>query len=213
MNKNERMYTDMFVQSKRYMDTYPDKWSGIPAIVRYKNTLDENIQAIIEKDLAAGGQTRGVTLSKGDLKNLLALKAGILCGAMFAYANETKNQELTSLSGHSPTALYKLPDREFAQQLKAIVNLATEHLDALADQAVTQDQITEVSTSLDDFHEMIGMPRSIILQVSTASKAVEQLVRETADMLNEQMDPMMLRFRLTDPGFYEGYQRARTLID
>lgn len=213
MNKNERMYTDMFVQSQRYLDTYPDQWSGIPAVVRYKNTLDENIQAILEKDLAASGQTRGVTVSKGDLKNLLALKAAILCGALYAYANEMKNQQLISQSGHSPNALFKLADREFAQQIKAIVNLANEHLEALADQAVTEGQVTEVSTSLDDFHEMIGMPRSIIVQASTASKEVEQLIRETTHMLNDQMDPVMLRFKLTDPGFHEGYERARTLID
>lgn len=80
MNKSDRKYNDMFVQTKRHLDTNPEKWNGIPAIVRYKNTLDENIQAIEEKDLQANGKTQGVTITKNDQKNQLALKTAILCG-------------------------------------------------------------------------------------------------------------------------------------
>lgn len=132
---------------------------------------------------------------------------------MYAHGNETNNQRLVNDSAYSPNVLYKMPDREFAQTVKGIVNLSTEYLPELADQAVTEDQITEVTTSLDDFYELIGMPRSVVVQTSTAGKELDQLIKETNDLLNHQLDMVMLRFKLSDTSFYDGYERARVIVD
>lgn len=213
MNQIEKKYNDMFVQTQRHLDTHPDKWTGVPAIVRYKNTLDENITLIRTKDLEAGGATKGVTITKQDLKNQLSLKAAILCGAAYAYASEANDQQLMEQTGYSPSALYKLSDTEFAQTVKALTNLITSRLADLADQGVTETQVTEVATSLDDFYEMIGMPRSVAIQSAMAGAELAQVIKATNDLLNNQLDKAMLRYRLTDPSFYEGYTRARTQVD
>ncbi len=213
MNKEETMYFDMFVQVQRHLDQSPDKWSAIPAITRYKNTLDENLTAIKAKDLEASGNSKGLTVTKSELKNQLALKIAILCGAMYAYGSEKRDARLTSQVEYSPSSLYKMADMEFAQQVATLIALASDNVSELADQGVSDDQITESSSSLDDFYEMIGKPRTQYIQSNTASMEAAELISATLDLLRDQLDKAMLRYRLMDTAFYEGYERARVLVD
>lgn len=213
MNQNESKYYNMFIQVQRHLDTHTDKWTGIPAIVRHKNSLDTNIRQIYEKDLLQSSDTKGITVSKGELKNLVALKAAIISGGIYAYASEIGNRDMEQQSNFSPNKLYKLPDAGFVQQVALLIELATTHMTDLADQGITPDQVTEVTTSLDDFRERIGQARTLSIQTGTASSEVEGLVAETADLLRHQVDRLMLRYKLTDPSFYEGYERARVIVD
>lgn len=212
MNKDESMYFNMYVQVQRYLDGAPDKWSGVPAIVRYKNNLDSNLTAIKVKDVQSAGTTTGTTVSKSELKNQLSVKAVILCGAMYAYGSEVGDLQLMSQTDYSTSALFKMSDTDFAQTVKGITDLATGLTEALADQGVTSDQVTEVTTSLDDFYEMIGLPRSLSITYSTAGTEVDVLMEQTLNLLNDQLDKAMLRYRLTDVAFYEGYDRSRVLV-
>lgn len=213
MNQNESKYYNMYVQVQRQMDAGIDKWTGVPAIVRQKNALDENIQLIKEKDQAQSGETMGVTATKNDLKYQVAQKAAIICGGLYAYASETGNLELEQASNYTANGLQRLSDNAFAQKVDAIMTLATEHMDDLADMGVTEDQITEVKTSLDDFREKIGMPRTLTINRSTASLELDELIKETTAILNNRLDRLMVRYKLTDIAFYEGYERARMLLD
>lgn len=213
MNKEETMYFNMFVQVQRQLDNSPDKWTTIPAITRYKNELDDNIIAIRTKDLKASGSSKGTTVTKQELKNQLSLKVAILCGAMYAYASEQGDEKLISEVGYTTSSLYKLPDTEYAQTVKTLVEKATALLESLTDQGVTADQLTEISTSLDDFHDLIGMPRTLTIQTNTAGVELEQLIQMTKDLMRDKLDKAMLRYKLMDTAFYEGYERARVLID
>lgn len=212
MNQNESEYFAMYVQTQRYLDASPQKWSGVQALVRQKNILDANIQLIKDKDLDQSGTTKGMTISKNELKEQLALKLAIICGAVFAYASEAGDAELEQQSDFSLSGLVRMPDREFAQKVQVLLTLATTHLTDLADQGITEEQITEASTSADDFNELIGQPRTMVIKRSTVSGEVSDLISETTSMLSDRLDRLMLRFRVSDLPFYEGYTKARLLV-
>ena len=78
---------------------------------------------------------------------------------------------------------------------------------------VTKAQVTDLLTSIDDFRELVGQPRLIQSQANVAKKAAEELVENAVDILNKKMDKVMLQFKYSNPSFYEGYKRARVIVD
>ena len=73
--------------------------------------------------------------------------------------------------------------------------------------------ITEAETSLDDFKALIGQPRTIRNQAFAAKTALQELMDTTNDLLNNRLDPLMIRFKYSDTEFYSEYERARTIVD
>ena len=73
--------------------------------------------------------------------------------------------------------------------------------------------ITEILSSVEEFNGLIGKPRSILNNRYTAINTVDQLIDEGSSLLKTRMDKLMLMYRENNPEFYEGYQRARTIID
>ena len=147
------------------------------------------------------------------VESIVAVKASILAGGIFAYASENNDNKLAVRADYSPSDLYKLRDSDFPKVVSEIIQAANENLTALADQGVTKEQVTDVETSLDDYRPLIGLARTITVEKGTAGAEVDQLIDGTNVMLRDQLDKSMLRFRLTDAAFYDGYQRARTIVD
>ncbi len=40
-----------------------------------------------------------------------------------------------------------------------------------------------------------------------------ELVESAVEVLNEKMDNVMLQYQFSNPSFYEGYKRARVIVD
>ena len=73
--------------------------------------------------------------------------------------------------------------------------------------------MTDLLTSVDDFRELVGQPRLIQSKANVAKKAVEALVENAMKILNDKMDNVMLQYQFSNPSFYEGYKRARVIVD
>ena len=104
-------------------------------------------------------------------------------------------------------------DLELPEQVTRFTDLLTTHLPDLADYCVTEAQVTDLVTSVDDFREMVGMPRLKRSEVGLANKSADELLKNVLDILKNQLDKVMLQFKLSDPSFYEGYLKARVIVD
>lgn len=212
MTSREEAQFKTATQVKKYLDDSTDKWNTVPALLRYKNTLDESLQAIHEKSKEVPQNSKPVTQQKNEVKAVAALKAAILAGAVSAYAAEHGNLQLQQAADLTKSALEKMSDRSFRAPIDHLIAAARAELEALADQGVTDEQLTELETTLDDFSELIGDPRRIQISAALKSRAVSDLINEIVSLLNDQLDKSMLRYKLIDPSFYEGYERARVIV-
>ena len=201
----------MQIQVKKYLDGQVNKWNSIPAINRYKNSLDENLEAIKQKQ-GKGKDSVSVTQTKNELKELASFKAAILAGGVAAYAADQEDNELASVADLTVSGLNKLPEPDFRAPIDALVSAAETHLKDLADQGISKEQLTELQTTLDDFDELIGNPRQIQISSALISREISELIKASMDLLNDQLDKSMLRYKLTDPTFYEGYERSRVIV-
>ena len=212
MNKQEGSYFKMFLNVQDSLDNYSSIWSTIPILLQYKNELDELISRIVS--ISQDAQTYlGVSEHKKKMKSTIALKLSTLSGTIQAYAAGTDNADLANSVKMSKTGIETTKDLDLDAITRNIVKIAQERLTDLANYGVTENMLTEILTSLEEFNGMIGKPRSIRNSKFVALETAAQLFDECNDLLRNKTDKVMLMFRDSNPDFYSSYERARKIVD
>ncbi|MDZ7775277.1 MAG: hypothetical protein U5L09_06515 [Bacteroidales bacterium] len=122
------------------------------------------------------------------------------------------DEELARQMGDSKSALYRLPYDDFIRKGKTIIQKATEQQEALTtDYGMTQEQLTDVQTKMDNLLAINGQPREYRIKSGVATQALETLFDQADDLLNNRLDNLMKIFVNRDPNFYNGYLQARII--
>ena len=203
----------MVLSSQNYLDTNNATWSTIPIINTFKTKLDDLILGIKEQMKATGETTKGLTLSKNELKEQISIKTAILSGALSAYASVSENQDLLKNGDFSKSDIMDIRDAELPERVTFLIDLLNTHLTALADYGITEAQVTDLITSVDDFRDLVGQPRLKRSQANLSKKAITEHLESALELLNKQLDKVMLQFQFSNPSFYEGYKKARVIVD
>ncbi len=212
MNKIQSNQFRMFLSTQSFLDTYAPAWNGIPRLVNFKNMLDEIIARIHSKSETTKLDV-GVTQQKEQLKETIASKASMLSGILQVIATEQNNADMAIAVKMTKSDILKLRESDVGASVKNICSKANENIDTLADFGVTQDVVTELNTSVDDFNVLIGKPRTILSQKYAALNNIDDLFDEGNSVLKLKLDMSMLIFRESQAEFYNGYQNARTIIN
>ncbi|MFW6369785.1 MAG: hypothetical protein ACOC10_01110 [Bacteroidota bacterium] len=202
----------MFMSVQDYLDNRNAVWSTIPKINAYKNDFDELIARIAEKNEEARS-TVSATERKDQLKEMVALKLAGLSGVLQAFANDIGNLDMAKAVKQTKSGLVKEKDQDVEGIANSLLKTAGDHLNDLADYGITENKLTEISTSVADFTALVGKPRSILNQKYVTLDTIEQLFDECNGLLRNKMDNIMLMFQETNAEFYDGYLRARTIVD
>ena len=213
MEKETMNKYQMARSTQNYLDTNNATWSAIPIINTFKTELDDQLLGVSEQLKATGVSTKGITISKNDLKKQISIKTALLSGALSARASVSENPDLLSNGSFAKTDVISMRDIELPGRLTGLTDLLTAHLKSLVPYGVSKAQVTDLLTSVDDFREQVGQPRLIQSKANVAKKAVEALVENAMKILNDKMDNVMLQYQFSNPSFYEGYKRARVIVD
>ncbi|WP_109833242.1 hypothetical protein [Reichenbachiella versicolor] len=212
--KNESLNRyQMILSTQSYLDSNSASWSAIPIINTMKTGLDDTILGIKEQLKSTGQRTEGLTISKNELKEQIAIKVSILSGALSAYASVSENQELLKDGSVTKSDIVSIRDAVFPEQVSSVSDLVSAHLAELADYGITEAQITNLNTSVDDFRELVGQPRLKRSAANLAKKAIDELISSGMEILNSKLDKVMLQFQFSNASFYEGYKKARVIVD
>lgn len=212
MNKTQSNHYRMFLNTQEYLDEKTNVWNVIPRVVTYKNNFDELLARIAETSKLTTDSV-GVTERKGQLKRAIAKKVAMLSGVMQAYAYDIDDMDLAPKTSLSETEVYRLKDTELQGTVSGFLKLVEQHIGKLADFGLTPETLTELSTTVDEFNTLIGKPRVIMNSKYVALSTLDELFDETNSLIKNKLDKMMLMFKYTSNGFYEGYERARVIVD
>ena len=212
MNKVQTNQFRMFLNTQDMLDANTTIWNGTPIIVSTKNQYDELIQRVVEKNEKTNPNSKGVTRNKDQALLNLTEKVVSLSGILQAYAAFNNDIVLAGKVKFVKSDLIRARETDIEGLINPFIDIAREKIGDLADFSVTEEGIVELETSLDDFKVLIGQPRTIRNQAFAAMTAVDELFDETNDLLKAKLDKLMIRFEFTNPEFYDGYKRARTIV-
>lgn len=213
MNKTHDRYWRMFNNVQTTLDENSSVWTPIPIVTEQKNLLDELIQRIEHVYGTNHADATAITRNKANVKETLITKATILAAALYVYGDMTDNEALKGFKKISKWHLDNMKETELIANTQAIIQAATENTEALAPFAVTESQITELETSLDDFSGLIGQARNVRNNVYANIKEADLLFDEANNLLRNRVDKVMRLFEINNPKFFDLYTRARVIVN
>ncbi len=213
MNKIQTKHLRMFINTQEALDENTNLWSGIPIVVNVKNNLDELIQRIEEQNEKTNPGSQAITTNKNKTLQNLIEKVMALAGTMQAFAAFNDDTILAGKVKLTKSAIIQARETDVEAMLKPIITAARENLSGLADFMVTEEMVTEVETSLDNFKTLIGQPRNIRNQAFAAMSLLDELFETTNNLIKNKLDKLMFRFEFTNTEFYSAYKRARVIVD
>nr|WP_319509614.1 hypothetical protein [uncultured Draconibacterium sp.] len=213
MNKTQTNQFRMFLNTQEALDSNSTLWSSIPVMLSTKNSFDELIQRIGDVNEKTVSNSKAVTADKAVTLNNLIAKAVTLSGILQAYAAVTGNVKLAGRVALTKTDIERVRETDVEALISPVIEQARKELANLADYGLTEDMIVETETSLDDFKVLIGQPRMVRNQAFAAMTLMEELFDAANDLVKNQFDKLMIRFKFSDTEFYSEYERARTIVD
>lgn len=203
----------MYLNTQEALDSNSTLWSSIPVMLSTKNNFDELIQRIGDVNEKTVSNSKAVTADKAVTLNNLTAKAVTLSGILQAYAAVTGNVKLAGRVALTKTDIERVRETDVEALITPVIEEARKELANLADYGLTEDMIVETETSLDDFKALIGQPRTVRNQAFAAMTLLEELFDAANDLVKNQLDKLMIRFKYTNTEFYSQYERARTIVD
>jgi hypothetical protein len=212
MNKTQINHFNMFLNTQGFMDDNTTKWNSIARLTEIKNDFDEIITRISAKSQDAVTMM-GVTGKKEALRSQIGLKISAVSGVLQAFAYDKGDTDLAGKVKATKSDIERMREQDINGFVRAIISIAQENIQELAGFGINESNLTETLTSLEEFNALIGKPRSILNKKYATLDTIEKLFDEGNALLNNKLDNIMLIFRESDPEFYNGYERARVIVN
>ncbi len=209
MNRKHMVETTLL-----FLDSNAGIWQNIARIAQVKNQLSQVNKSI--ELVAVEQQSAQVNVGKikTSLKRTIAEKADILNDLVEVYATMTNNPTLAQTMSDSYSDLYEMRNSDMSRRVKQIIDSTTEHQDVLvAEFGLTTEQITDLQADYDYYMELSGQPREYQIKSGVATMTLEEYFTEIDQLLSNQLDNLMKVFKRREPTFYNGYLKARMVVN
>jgi len=213
MNKGHERYFRMFGNVQSVMDTNTTAWSTIPIVSGFKNELDEVIQRIDSIYFDNYDDSKAITRKKDRLREKLIIKVPILTSALYVLGDLSDDEKLKEFKSYTKSALKGMKEIAMVAVVSSIIKMARTRAELQTGFGISEAQITEMETTLDDFKHLIGEARNVRNSVYANINEVENLIDAGNQLLRNKVDKVMKVFELSNPGFYELYTRARSIVN
>ncbi|MCF8258762.1 MAG: carboxypeptidase-like regulatory domain-containing protein [Flavobacteriales bacterium] len=165
--------------------------------------------AISGQTLKTTGPTKDTQLSREALQNITY---SILQPAA-AWARVNNNNTLRDQFNVSLSDLKDIKDDTFPGYCRERYDLINGILPALADYGVTPAMFGDWDTAINGYVDALARPRIAVTTKSTKTQSIKSIISQTGKLLKEVIDPLMIVFRAQDPELFDGYTKARIIID
>ena len=188
-------------------------WAGIIGIEDAVASVESTVDAILARSVKQSART-GFTAQKRAAQTDLINAAFTVCSGLKALASATDDQQLFAQANFSRSALEKGRESEVVNRGQSLLTLGNEHAAALAAKYhVSANDLTALQDGLEDFAEVQPKPRLGRAASASATSELATLFSDLDKTLNEQLDPLMAKFRFTQPAFFAEYETARSIVD
>lgn len=213
MNTNEINKLNSHESTDKVLDKYYPVWSPVLAISETVTGFKGLVSQIRSMGAERAIVTTGLTQTKAEKREQMIDLALIWAGSGFAYATKQKDQTLKAVFNYSFSDLTGGADNTVLDRCQAIHNQLVKLLPVMADYQLTQTDLDEFLDAIREFKDAIGEKGSSKGTKVANTRQLKQLFREADDLLKNQLDKLVLRFKKTNPEFYNSYTNARKVVD
>ena len=188
-------------------------WQGIVGIEDAVASTDKIVAAIIASSQKQSARN-GFSAEKKEAKDAMLQSAFTVCCGLTALAAATNDAQLAAQADFSRSALAAGRERDVINRCQTLSDLGTANSAALAAKYnVSANDLKALKVGIADFTSAQPKPRQGRATSASATRDLETLFGKLDASLNNQLDPLMVKFQSTNPTFYSAYQTARAIVD
>lgn len=197
---------DFYTANQITIDTIPVLALNFPKVTARIAAINSNVAG-------QSANIKGVAQNKTNLRaNLNGLTFNILTIAR-AWAVADNNSVLAEEFYVTESGLEKIKDDTIAAYCTHRYDLVNANIAAMADYGLTPVLMTTWQDAITDYAANVASPREAINTRSTYTENLKTIFDDTLKLLKENIDPVMLIFKTSDPKLYKQYTKARIVID
>ena len=212
MEVRQTNQVNMFKAVSAYLAENNSVWSSMPPFAAAVTAFNNGIAGI---DVTAQHQETptGDTLDKATARDALEDVLFLTCQALSVLAHSESDNDLLALVSVTPSTLHKMDAEELSNRAAAVLAKAQTKQTSLAALHVTQSNVLELDSALQNFNATKTGPRTRAAERKAQTQSLAGKIRAVSGILRHQIDPMVNLFRRTNPDFVAGYRAARVIID
>lgn len=212
MNQRQQNSLTMFKAVAALFQNAPSTWNSFVPVTESYSTFQTLLSQIESTALMQEeNQTGGYTSDKNLQKALLAEKAYAIVLKLRAFAKRTGNEILKKAIDISLSSLMRLPEQKVIGQCQIIHDKGKKNQKAAAAYSITDADLAELQTLINDFKPLAGFRDTVGDQLSVATDGLDSLfgqARESLDILDDEVEAL-----IQDSNFVSAYFEARKTTD
>ena len=179
MKMNDQNYWSMMKGEISYLDQHADIWQALKPVAAAVENLKNLNRDIDEAALTqASGDTTGHTRQKDNLFDTMTQRAQKIADKVAAFAMVAGNMVLLKAANYSATALNSGTEQEVVKRCQVIKETAQEHMDALADYALTPEMLTALENDIAAYNTILGEREVTAADRINAGQTLPELIRQ-----------------------------------
>jgi hypothetical protein len=195
------------------LDKYQESWMSVlvigEVVTEYKGILGQIRTTSADRSVT----TTGLTKTKSEKRAWMIEKTVELASLGFVYAERQKDQTLKAMFNYTKSDLVNLADNAVVDQCTAIYNQLNKLSPSLSPYGITATDLEEWHASICSFKNTIGEKGSTKGTRSANTQRQNMLFKQANSLLKNQLDKLMVRYKKTNPDFYNAYVSARVVAD
>lgn len=212
MNQDQDNITTMFETTNVVLDANNSIWSGMPAFADAVTRVKGGTAAIRQK------QGQQASTGDADAKQLVrdtVEERTLLIGAQLsALASKTNDPVLAAKVAFDKSTLDKMAVSDLLTAAKSVQTAANANSGVLAsDYLVTAADLAQLDAAIVDLDAVKDDPRTAIVDKRVATMSLPAAIAFVRGIYRNELDKMILRFKSSDPDFYNAYFAARVIVD
>ena len=190
-----------------------DLYPTFKPLIRARTELESVVAGIM-----SAGQKQETSAKPGlgdqKLQARFSLVTGthIIAAALHAAAVTAEMPELARRVDYTFTGLGKGRDAKVVERCMDVHTAATENLPLLAESEIDAKALKDLKSGIDAFEKLKPGPRDRRVARTTATKSVKTLFAQSQALLNNRIDKHMVKFKQSEPDFYNAYKSARKIV-
>lgn len=211
MTNQEESRLSMYLTFKDYQAGYTAITNPLPNYSANSTIFLNTIPQIQAYSQMQKTSKKGVTDNKNTLKNSLIVLTADNFRKLGAFAKFTNNATLAQEVNVSEGKLKQVADSAVRDYAQIAYDRAQANLAALAAYGITAATQTALLNNITAYNASLGKPGVSRTESGQTTKQLKALFK-TAETALANMDAAVEIVRLTQPNFYNGYQKARKVI-
>ena len=190
-----------------------------PTIIAVLVALEEASEALAELisainlNIKIQSSPSGAAEAKRDALTAVGDLAYEIAGAILSFAEKSGHVALAVQANISRSAMTRGSGNVISARIQGVLDLATEHVESLADHGVTQAKVTSLKQRLKAYDAVRVLPRQAVAVAAAATRQLEELFPEADRLVKNRIDKLVWQFRESEPELYQKYQVARSIVD